>query len=661
MAALVCGSLAFDSIATFPGRFADQILANQLHVLNVSFLVPTPAPRVRRLRRQHRLQPGAARRRADRRWPPSAATATTTWRGCARGARAPSTCARSARRSRRRPSSSPTSTTTRSPRFTPARCSGRTRPPVPARGDIRIAIIAPDGRERDARARAAARRRAGIPFIFDPGQGLPMFDGAELRAFVDRATLGRPQRLRSADARRAHRPLDRGDVALAPARRRRHARRARLRGLAAGREDDACRRRGERGASTRPAAATPFAAPCCTASSAAGRWTIARASATAWARSRSPAAAARIMCWIARLRAPDRPPRSSSAAVDPKSLVMDIRQAGVLAVAIPVALVVASVATWAVCRWWYGRKLRGRCAPAAEEREGAALLAAADRAGAPADRASSRPSSSRISKALPSIRRRAAAPPSSKRRSPPPSERPAEPTSACMPLVSAHGFADTQILPGIKNPAEAGFDDRRKRVGQGLLPVGNGQAACGLSAVFAGVAGAALGAAAGRSRLLRRRPSWPTPSWQAPSWQAPSWQPSSRLLGALFLAPTSWPPSWRQTSWPPSWRPTSSPPSWRTSCAGLLGRLLRGLLGGLLGRRLLRWPSSPATSSRRPSWPATSWRRTSSPCDFFAAFFAVAITFLLDQVDMEPPAFDASSASGYSSPANCPGGAPQVR
>jgi len=36
--------------------------------------------------------------------------------------------------------------------------------------------------------------------------------------------------------------------------------------------------------------------------------------------------------------------------------------------------------------------------------------------------------------------------------------------------------------------------------------------------------------------------------------------------------------------------------------------------------------------------------------DFLAAFFAVAITFLLDQVTKEPPAFDASSASGYSSP-----------
>jgi len=58
---------------------------------------------------------------------------------------------------------------------------------VPARADIHIAIIAPDGRSAmldHARQLAAA----GVPFIFDPGQGLPMFDGAELRAFVDGAT-----------------------------------------------------------------------------------------------------------------------------------------------------------------------------------------------------------------------------------------------------------------------------------------------------------------------------------------------------------------------------------------------------------------------------------------------------------------------------------------
>src|SRR6478735_8799515 len=40
MAALICGSLAFDTIMTFEGRFAEQILPDQLHILNVSFLVP---------------------------------------------------------------------------------------------------------------------------------------------------------------------------------------------------------------------------------------------------------------------------------------------------------------------------------------------------------------------------------------------------------------------------------------------------------------------------------------------------------------------------------------------------------------------------------------------------------------------------------------------
>jgi adenosine kinase len=41
MACLVSGSLAFDTITNFPGRFAEQILPEQVHILNVSFLVPT--------------------------------------------------------------------------------------------------------------------------------------------------------------------------------------------------------------------------------------------------------------------------------------------------------------------------------------------------------------------------------------------------------------------------------------------------------------------------------------------------------------------------------------------------------------------------------------------------------------------------------------------
>ena len=59
--------------------------------------------------------------------------------------------------------------------------------PVPDRADLRIAIVAPDGR--DAMMQHAEQlARAGVPFIFDPGQGLPMFDGAELSEFLRAAT-----------------------------------------------------------------------------------------------------------------------------------------------------------------------------------------------------------------------------------------------------------------------------------------------------------------------------------------------------------------------------------------------------------------------------------------------------------------------------------------
>ena len=39
--ALICGSLAFDKIMQYHGRFAETLLADQLHRVNVSFLVPT--------------------------------------------------------------------------------------------------------------------------------------------------------------------------------------------------------------------------------------------------------------------------------------------------------------------------------------------------------------------------------------------------------------------------------------------------------------------------------------------------------------------------------------------------------------------------------------------------------------------------------------------
>jgi adenosine kinase len=57
---------------------------------------------------------------------------------------------------------------------------------IEPRADIRIGIISPDGR--DAMLQHAGQfARAGIPFVFDPGQGLPMFDGNELAGFIEQA------------------------------------------------------------------------------------------------------------------------------------------------------------------------------------------------------------------------------------------------------------------------------------------------------------------------------------------------------------------------------------------------------------------------------------------------------------------------------------------
>jgi adenosine kinase len=56
-----------------------------------------------------------------------------------------------------------------------------------AAGAQDIGIISPDGREAMLQ-HAAQFARQGLPFVFDPGQGLPMFNGAELLAFIAQAT-----------------------------------------------------------------------------------------------------------------------------------------------------------------------------------------------------------------------------------------------------------------------------------------------------------------------------------------------------------------------------------------------------------------------------------------------------------------------------------------
>ena len=54
--------------------------------------------------------------------------------------------------------------------------------------DVGLGIVAPDGRE-GMQAHAAEFAQAGIPFLFDPGQGLPLFSGEELTRIIDQASF----------------------------------------------------------------------------------------------------------------------------------------------------------------------------------------------------------------------------------------------------------------------------------------------------------------------------------------------------------------------------------------------------------------------------------------------------------------------------------------
>ena len=185
MAALICGSLAFDSIMTFEGRFAEQILPAQLHILNVSFLVPT-------LRRDFG---GCAGNIAYSLKVLGGDPQPMAMLGADGGeylarlqqlgidsryvGQAGDTYTAQAMIMTDRDNNQITA-------FHPGAMMQAHANRIGPDAGARIGIIAPDGR--DAMLQHAAQFvEAGIPFVFDPGQGLPMFDGDELRRFVAQA------------------------------------------------------------------------------------------------------------------------------------------------------------------------------------------------------------------------------------------------------------------------------------------------------------------------------------------------------------------------------------------------------------------------------------------------------------------------------------------
>jgi adenosine kinase len=185
MPALICGSLAFDTITNFGGRFADQILAEQVHILNVSFLVPT-------LRREYGGCAGNIAYNLKLLGGEPVVLAALGNDGGDYLARMTTLGidTSSVRVEAGHYTAQAIIITDRDNNqitaFHPGAMSDAHLASVPQRDDLAIAIIAPDGREAML-AHADQLVAAGIPFIFDPGQQLPMFDGAGLANFVARA------------------------------------------------------------------------------------------------------------------------------------------------------------------------------------------------------------------------------------------------------------------------------------------------------------------------------------------------------------------------------------------------------------------------------------------------------------------------------------------
>ena len=285
----VTGSIATDHLMTFPGRFADQLVADQLHTVSLSFLVDNLDVRRGGVGAEH-LPSAWASSAPARSWSaPPAPTSTSTapgWTGTA-STPTPSGSPRSlhtarfvcttdadhnqigsfytgamsearlielqaGRRPGRRPRPGP-----RSARTTPRRCSGTPR----------------------------SAARAAIPFAADFSQQIARMDGDDIRILLDGADVPLLQRVREGPHRVQDRLERRGDPRQGrhPGH---HARRAAASASSAsGEEPDRGRLPGG-GAPrpTRPASATPSAPASCPAWPGASAWSAPRRSAACWPR-----------------------------------------------------------------------------------------------------------------------------------------------------------------------------------------------------------------------------------------------------------------------------------------------------------------------------------------------------------------------------------------
>lgn len=186
MSALICGSFAFDNVMVFPDQFKNHILPDKVHMLNVSFLVPE-------MRRSFGGCAGniAYNLKLLGGDPLPMATVGEDFAPYAEWLERQQINRTHLKTIADTYTAQAFITTdlddNQITAFHPGAMSMAHENSVNDAKGVTIGIISPDGRD-GMLQHAREFHEAGIPFIFDPGQGLPMFDGDDLKQFIKLAT-----------------------------------------------------------------------------------------------------------------------------------------------------------------------------------------------------------------------------------------------------------------------------------------------------------------------------------------------------------------------------------------------------------------------------------------------------------------------------------------
>ena len=186
MSALICGSFAYDTIMVFPDHFKNHILPDKVHMLNVSFLVPD-------MRRDFGGCAGniAYNLKLLGGDPLPMATVGNDFEPYARWMDGYKISRKHIKEINSTYTGQAFITTDMDDNqitaFHPGAMSLSHENKVSDATGVSIGIVSPDGRE-GMIDHALQFAEANIPFIFDPGQGLPMFDGEDLLRFAEQAT-----------------------------------------------------------------------------------------------------------------------------------------------------------------------------------------------------------------------------------------------------------------------------------------------------------------------------------------------------------------------------------------------------------------------------------------------------------------------------------------